>query len=217
MNLHIAEDLHAYNPELKFIYLVRDPLDRIVSHYMHVHERGYIDRSLEDAVRTMPILLNVSRHHMQVLPFIERFGRDRVLLLDFHDLVHDREHILDRVSHFTGLVREGFPLAPAHSNPSVGGGKVHHRYDDPSHWAHTLRRRLPGRSGEWLWRRWTRRRARGFETRPELDPAWKKVLMRLLEADVLALERTMQRDLSAWWEHAGLQRAEHRTGDDGSS
>ncbi|MDZ7821446.1 MAG: sulfotransferase [Candidatus Marinimicrobia bacterium] len=39
-NLNIWEDIHAYNPGMKFIYIVRDPVDRFISSYMQDYQRG---------------------------------------------------------------------------------------------------------------------------------------------------------------------------------
>lgn len=211
-NLAIWDDLFAYNPRLRFIYLVRDPIDRIVSHYMHIHERGYTDRTLEEAVRTIPLLINNTRYHAQILPFIERFGRDRVLILDLADLTNDPARTMERIAAFTGLAAGGFPSVAIHGNPSLGGHKVHHRFDDPSHWARRLRRVMPAAFREKVWRGITRNTGRGFDVKPVLSPAWKQAVMRLLELDVLALEKLMARDLSSWWEHAGLRRPDQRLG-----
>lgn len=205
-NRGVWNDLFTYNPALKFIYLVRDPIDRIVSHYMHIYERGFTDAMLDEAIRTIPIMINNTRYHAQVLPFIERFGRDRVLILDFHDLVNNRARTLATVAGFAGIAPDGFADTTGHSNPSVGGSKVHQRFDDPRHWARMLRRVTPKPFREHLWRRITAPGSRGFQQRPEPDSQWKEAIMRLLATDVLALEELMGRDLTAWFEHAGVPR-----------
>ena len=210
-NRSIWNDLFDYNPQLKFIYLVRDPIDRIVSHYMHIYERGYIDLTLEEAVRTVPILLNVSRYHAQVLPFIERFGRERVLLLRFDQLMKERDAALAQVAAFTGLRPDGFPAESVHSNPSIGGNKTLHWAEQPPRWARWVRTLTPSPLRERMWNRITRDKSRNFTTKPELSSQWKEAVMRLLGSDVLALEKLTGWDLTSWWEHAGLERPEQRT------
>ena len=205
-NRGVWNDLFAYNPALKFIYLVRDPIDRIVSHYMHIYERGFTNATLEEAVRTIPIMINNTRYHAQVLPFIERFGRDRLLILDFHDLVNDRARSLETVARFAGIATTGFASTAVHSNPSVGGRKSHQRFDDPDHWARLLRRVTPRPLRERVWKRLTGQGQRSFGQKPELGAPWKEAIMRLLATDVRALEELMGRDLTAWFEHAGVPR-----------
>lgn len=209
-NRGIWNDLHAYNPALKFIYIVRDPIDRIVSHWMHVYQRGYIDKDLHEAIRTMPLLVNVSRYHAQVLPFIERFGRDRVLLLDFDGLMKDRRNTLDRVAAFVGIDPAGFGTAEKHSNPSIGGDKTLHWADDPPRWARWVRTLTPGPFRERVWRRITRDRSRAFTGKPEMSAEWMEAVIRLLESDLLRLEALLQRDLSHWWHRAGMEHPSKR-------
>ena len=209
-NHGIWNDLYEYNPELKLIYLVRDPIDRIVSHYMHIHERGWSDRAMEDAVRNIPILINNTRYHAQVLPFVERFGRDLVLILGFDELIGDRQGTLERVGRFAGLDPSQFPMqAEVHSNPSIGGSKRHYVHDASPPWAQAT----GGLTSRWergLKSLFVRSGGRGFEQRPELSAPWKEAVMRLLENDVLALEELAGRDLRAWFDHAGMKHPSER-------
>lgn len=203
-NLGVWNDLFAYNPALRFIYLVRDPIDRIVSHYMHIYERGFTDYGLEEALRKVPVLMNNSRYHAQIAPFIERFGRDRVLILEFKQLVNDRTGTLGRVASFAGLDPAGFPEEARHSNASIGGSKPHRRFDPPGHWAHLLRRYTPQPFRERLWRTITRPGQRSFTSKPEFPAAQKEAIVRMLATDIVALEKLMGCDLSTWFAHAGL-------------
>lgn len=205
-NLGVWNDLFAYDPGLKFIYLVRDPIDRIVSHYMHIYERGFTNAPLGEALRKVPVLLNVSRYHAQIAPFIERFGRQRVLILDFQRLVSDRAATLRDVAAFAGIDPEGFPTAAKHSNASIGGTKPHHRFDDPGHWARHLRRVVPKPLRERTWRMLTRPGSRSFTAKPEFTAQQKEAIVRMLATDIVALGTLMDRDLSEWFAHAGLPR-----------
>ncbi len=203
--------LHAYSPDLRFIYLVRDPVARIVSHYLHIQQRGYIDMSLEDALVKVPLMTNVSRYHAQVLPYIERFGRDRVLILEFSELIHRQAETLERIAGHIGIDPTLFPPAlRKHSNKSVGETKPHVKYDAPPAWARMLRRVTPVRYREAVWTRITRNPNRSFQEKPVMSPFWKEATLRNLESDILALETLMARDLTAWWTDNGMQRPDSR-------
>lgn len=205
--LDVPDLVHQYNPGIKLIYLVRDPIERTVSHYMHVYERGYIDLSLTEAVRTLPLMVNVSRYATQLTPWIERFGREAVLVLDFADLIKDREITLARVAQHLGIDRAGFPpAASVHSNRSIGGNKTHHAFDRPPRWARIGWQLTPAPFRSRLWTTIARGKARPFDTKPEMPADWKRSIMRLLELEVIELEKLMGKDLSAWWRNAGLER-----------
>ena len=45
-NKNIYSDILEYNPDMKFIYMVRHPLERIKSHYKFALERGYTIESI---------------------------------------------------------------------------------------------------------------------------------------------------------------------------
>ncbi|MCB0382385.1 MAG: sulfotransferase, partial [Psychroserpens sp.] len=40
-NKNIHKDIFDYNPNMKIIYMMRHPIDRIVSHYIHSYNRGH--------------------------------------------------------------------------------------------------------------------------------------------------------------------------------
>ncbi|MBW1859762.1 MAG: sulfotransferase domain-containing protein, partial [Deltaproteobacteria bacterium] len=46
----VAERMHGVVPGTKLIYVVRDPIDRLVSHYVHACEMGREDRGIEGAL-----------------------------------------------------------------------------------------------------------------------------------------------------------------------
>lgn len=41
-NLNIWHDIYAYNKKMKFIYIVHNPIDRVVSHYMQYYLKRQI-------------------------------------------------------------------------------------------------------------------------------------------------------------------------------
>ena len=98
-NLEIWNDIFNYNPQMKFIYLVRNPVDRAISHYMHIYERGYTNNSIEETLRNLHIL-KPGLYFTQIKPFIDEFGNERVLIIDFDDLINDREALLKKISNF---------------------------------------------------------------------------------------------------------------------
>lgn len=103
----VWEDIHAYNPDMKFIYLVRHPLERIVSGYMHYYLRGYTDRPLEEELRSNRLHLEITRYATRIRPYIDRFGRDQVMVLDFEDMTRQEPALLERIANFIGVDPKG--------------------------------------------------------------------------------------------------------------
>jgi hypothetical protein len=90
----IVEKLVAYNPEARIVYIMRDPVERTISHYWHMAEhRGEVREPLDAIIRD-PHYTEVSNYAFQLRPYIERFGRERVYALTFEALKdHPRETV----------------------------------------------------------------------------------------------------------------------------
>jgi len=100
----VAERAKAVcTPGLKVIYLVRDPIKRIVSHHYHEYARGNMPESIDEAVRSFPALVNYSMYAMQVEPWIEALGADRVRIVRFEEYVSDRAGWSSRLCSFLGI------------------------------------------------------------------------------------------------------------------
>jgi hypothetical protein len=97
-------------PRVKLVYVMRHPLERLVSHHVHEQTVGRIDAGvgLDEAVAICPELIDYGRYAMQLDPYLEAFGTDRVLPVFFDRLVRHPQEELERVGRFIGLA--GRPL-----------------------------------------------------------------------------------------------------------
>jgi hypothetical protein len=193
-NLEIWNDLHDFNPHLKVVYLVRNPIERVTSAYMHMYERGYTDRTFEAALVEIPQLLDVTRYATQIKPFLERFGEDQVRILFFEDLLRQRRALQDELGRFLDIDPDGFgDVAALHANPSIGGNKAHYKYDRPPLFLRAVRRIAPP-----LWRVITDNSRRTFSAKPVLSPRHQRVVLHMLRAEIDELEALTGRKLSHW-------------------
>lgn len=92
-------------PNARLVYIVRDPVERIVSQYVHEWSRGEIRAPLADALRSTPRLIEYSRYAMQLRPYADAFGPDRILVIFFERMVAAPQEQLDRVGRFLGSPR----------------------------------------------------------------------------------------------------------------
>jgi len=99
--------LRVLGNEVKLIYLVRDPVDRVISHHHHDYAYGRASRDIDAHVRTEPRYLNVSRYMWQLDAWLQRFDRDQIHVLRFEDFVIDRRASVDSVSRFLGVAPAG--------------------------------------------------------------------------------------------------------------
>jgi hypothetical protein len=112
----VPERIAAFNPEARFIYLLRDPVERAISHYWHIVRHHTEHRPIAEAVRRDRQFAAVSHYAMQLTPFPERFGRDRVAVRVHERLVADPKGGIRGVYQWLGVDAAAAPY-PALRSP----------------------------------------------------------------------------------------------------
>jgi len=98
----VVERIADAVPDAKFIYVMRHPIDRLVSHYMHEWSQRVLEMPLAQALDWHPALFDFSRYTMQLEPYFRAFGKDRVLPVFFDRLNAHPQAELERVCRFIG-------------------------------------------------------------------------------------------------------------------
>ncbi len=96
------ERLAALIPDAKFVYVMRDPVERLVSHYIHEWTQGVITCGIDDALEKHPELIAYGRYAYQLQPWIDRFGKNRILPVNFEKMTAEPEAELRRIASFLG-------------------------------------------------------------------------------------------------------------------
>jgi hypothetical protein len=103
-------------PDVRLIYVMRHPVDRLVSHYMHEWSMGNIDCDIDDAVRRYPEMIAYGQYAMQLAPYFETYGRGAVLPVFFDRLTASPQQELERICRYIGYPRK--PVWRQHLAPS---------------------------------------------------------------------------------------------------
>lgn len=99
----VVEKIQAYNPQARFIYLMRNPVDRIISHYWHGVKYGDERDDPLIAIRKKAEYTSFSDYAMQLEPYIETFGEDKVYTLSFENFIKDTEGELRLIFDWLGV------------------------------------------------------------------------------------------------------------------
>jgi len=106
----VPQRLHQFNPDARLIYIMRNPFDRLVSHYWHAVQirpilKGHGEhRSLLYAIRNSPeTYLATSNYALQLAPYIQLFGRESLHTLTFESLVANPQRELDEIYNWLDL------------------------------------------------------------------------------------------------------------------
>ena len=92
--LGVPEKIRQFNPDARLIYVMRDPIERTISHYWHMVRYHAERRSIVDAIKNDPQFCDVSHYAMQLAPFLECFGRQQVKLFTFEELASSPKETL---------------------------------------------------------------------------------------------------------------------------
>jgi len=94
--------IHQHLPDAKFIYVMRHPVDRLVSQYIHEWTQNVICCDINQALKSHKELVDYSRYYYQIRPYLEVFGRDRVLPVFFEQMLANPELGLQTICRFIG-------------------------------------------------------------------------------------------------------------------
>lgn len=101
----VPERMHSVLPDAKLVYLVRDPIDRIVSNYVHDVGKRLEARPL-DTVLNDPAehrYVARSRYFMQLEQYLAFFPLSRILVLSQEELLNERARTLKTTLEFLGV------------------------------------------------------------------------------------------------------------------
>jgi hypothetical protein len=90
-------------PQASIIYLVREPVARVISHHYHAYSAGLAPPSIDEAVRSDSTYVDYSRYAMQIEPWLAAFGSDRVRVICFEEFIADRAGTVESLSRFMGI------------------------------------------------------------------------------------------------------------------
>ena len=75
----VPDKIHAFNPDALILFILRDPVVRTISHYWYMVRFFDERRDLLTAMREEPDYIETSDYALQMRPYLELFGPERVL------------------------------------------------------------------------------------------------------------------------------------------
>lgn len=181
--------------EPKLIYLLRDPVERVVSNFRHswCAER-MTPPSLAETVKSDPILLDASRYHSQLRAYWDEFGADAVLIITTDELHSDPSRAMQQVEAYLEIPPfSAWPLdLPASNSGQDVTRTITARRFAPSAtaWAH---RSLP-QAGRKFLKRLIPARGRHYEVTPEDI----HTVQREIEPDLAELVNVLGERIGHW-------------------
>ena len=104
---NIPNRILEYNPKANIIIMLRNPLDRAISHYLMDYRLGFCSLSLEDILNnrhTYPLFfqqyLELGLYYQSVKRYLDTFGDEQVHILYYTDFKNDIKDLMKGVFQF---------------------------------------------------------------------------------------------------------------------
>lgn len=191
-------------PGAKIVMSLRDPVSRAYSQYWMDVLMGWQALPFDQALKrdyasktkgywTSRLYVELGLYAKQVERYITTFGRDRVLVVMFEDLVRDSQRVLTEITEHIGVDALEFGDAEddvvsrnAFRRPRFP--RLYRMLSDPRA-RHLRHRLLPGGVRQWL-----HHGSILYDTaKPAMDPASRKFLQDIFEPDLCELEALLGR------------------------
>jgi hypothetical protein len=87
----------------KLVYMIRNPVERAVSHYIHDWSEGRMGHDPEYAFAQHPELIEYGCYAMQIQPYIDAYGIEDIYLTSLESIRTEPFAELGRIGRFLGL------------------------------------------------------------------------------------------------------------------
>lgn len=98
-------------PEARIIYIVRDPVQRAISHYWHLRGRRLVSDGPDEALRSDGRFVAFSDYGMQLRPWLSSYEKKQFLVVSLDGLVARPRVVRTLVADHLGLTRESSWMA----------------------------------------------------------------------------------------------------------
>ena len=184
-----------YIPDAKLIMILRDPVERAFSHYLHMyltHPDAYLEEFVQgfksDRIKTCRFV-QMGFYAPQITRYFEAFSREQIKIILFDDLVTDTIRVTQDVYAFLGVDCTVVPDLSLLRNKSGIPSSPLLKALMP--YKHSLKKIFPTR-------KLRDRIKQKILVKPELPADIRQQLIPTYQQDILETQTLIQRDLSSW-------------------
>lgn len=141
---HVAGRIYRKIPSVKLIALLRNPVDRAISHYWHQVNKGREDLPMEEAFEVEKERINADKERLkkekhyygfnhrhysyldrgnyvgQIERFERRFSSDQILILKSEELFFNTKETIEDVEDFLGIEKAGMDVGETRNKGEYG-------------------------------------------------------------------------------------------------
>ncbi len=200
--LRIQETLSEANVSPRFIYLIRDPVERTISNYQHSYQMGHYatGTTLGQAIEQDPIVIDASCYARQIRAFREVFGNAALLVIPTNQLHTEPLAVMRQVEAFLGLrAYNSWDVILEHSNSKQAlRGSLTARSLLPAPALAILRKLLPTAWSGWLKQFAQKQFASKAPELPPVSSAERELVLGRIADDLRDLVELADEKLAPW-------------------
>lgn len=197
-----AQRMHQYNPAMRAVTCLRNPVDRAFSHWLFLKRNAEISGTFEEGMAQRPDLVERGLYARHLEPWLRHLGRQQVLILFFDQFTADPLATYNQLLRFIGVEpvstvqldeSDRLPASAPRSRAAARAVKMV---------ADAVRRAGHPRVIQWVKDSPIPRmlyRPYGRSERPQMDPATRRTLCERYVEDAAALSALTGRNLVADW------------------
>jgi hypothetical protein len=102
----VPERMHSIIPNARLIYMVRDPIKRVISSYIHSRRTGhYRGKSFEQILEGQESLrlIACSKYYMQICQYLPYYSQEKILIVSQESLYSNRQETLQQIFKYLGI------------------------------------------------------------------------------------------------------------------
>ena len=100
---NIPRLLHAFNPQLKLLFLIRNPIDRAYSQYCMHLSAGTVTSDIREALAPGGSIAGIGLYYSYLQRFLQHFPSSQIKILVYDDLKQDANSYLTSAYEFIGV------------------------------------------------------------------------------------------------------------------
>lgn len=194
---HTVERMYHHLPDARLVYIMRHPIDRLISQYVHEWLVGNISvRNINKAIERHPELIAYSCYAMQLQPYWHRYGHQAILPVFFERLLCHPQQELERICRFLGYQGTPYWDNKIRSGISTSSGEIlrksplRDRILQVPILRRIRRRFIPKGIRRWVQKIWK------LEKRPQIDSDHMRRLTKIFGQDLTILNSWLHLDLN---------------------
>ena len=181
----------------KFIYVMRNPLERIESHYTHGLAQNWESTQKPLAEEIHPELIEASQYSRQIKEYYQRFPAENILLVNFKDLTQKPRILLQKIAHFLQIDSDyqfqGLNKVYNANNQRIANEKLWQALRK-NQLLKSLKKNISEQQKKKIYNLFGKK----IESNIKLLPEQRKMVLSLLKDDLNQLEKEYHFDTSPW-------------------